>query len=223
MPVTKLFFVDDETLLLDSLDVFFSSLPDFRVIGKAQSAEEALEKLKAEQPDLLLVDLNMSGLGGLNLISAVKAQYPTTKMLVLTTYYDEKNITSALFSGADGYILKSAGREAIINAARNIVSGQSVLDRKVMSTIHAYVEQAVMEKEYIKYKELEQSILLSGLTSREKEICTMVGEGKSNVEIAELLHLSEGTIKNYLSNIYSKMGVRDRTALAVIMSRVSGV
>ncbi len=223
MPVTKLFFVDDETLLLDSLDVFFSSLPDFKVIGKAQSAEEALEKLKAEQPDLLLVDLNMSGLGGLNLISAVKAQYPYIKMLVLTTYYDEKNITSALFSGADGYILKSAGREAIINAARNIVSGQSVLDRKVMSTIHAYVEQAVMEKEYIKYKELEQSILLSGLTSREKEICAMVGEGRSNVEIADLLHLSEGTIKNYLSNIYSKMGVRDRTALAVIMSRVSGV
>jgi DNA-binding NarL/FixJ family response regulator len=221
MSATKLFFVDDETLLLDSLDVFFSSLPEFEVVGKAQSAEEALDMLKHEQPDLLLVDLNMSGIGGLNLISAVKSLYPNIRMLVLTTYYDEKNITSALFSGADGYILKSAGRDAIINAARNIISGQSVLDRKVMSTIHAFVEQAVMEKEFEKYKELEQNILLSGLTGREKEICTMVGDGKSNIEIADTLHLSEGTIKNYLSNIYSKMGVRDRTALAVIMSKVS--
>jgi len=190
------------------------------VVGKAESGEEALEKLKRVHPDLILIDLNMTGMGGLNLISAVKGVHPDMKILVLTTYYDEKNIISAVFNGADGYILKSAGREAIINAGRNTISGQSVLDNKVMSTLHSYVEQAVNDKEYAKYKELEHQILLNGLTSREKEICQLVGEGKSNLEIADTLHLTEGTVKNYLSHIYSKMDLRDRLALAVIMTRL---
>ena len=89
-----------------------------------------------------------------------------------------------------------------------------------MSTLHSYVEQAVTDKEYAKYKELEYQILLNGLTSREKEICLLVGEGKSNLEIANILHLTEGTVKNYLSHIYSKMDLRDRLALAVIMTRL---
>ncbi len=220
MSVTKLFFVDDESLLLDSLEVFFEPLAEFSVVGKAESGEEALEKLKRIRPDLVLIDLNMTGMGGINLITSIKGMYPDIKLLVLTTYYDEKNIISAVFNGADGYILKSAGRESIINAVRNTITGQSVLDNKVMSTLHSYVEQAVNDKEYAKYKELEHQILLNGLTSREKEICQLVGEGKSNLEIADTLHLTEGTVKNYLSHIYSKMDLRDRLALAVIMTRL---
>jgi DNA-binding NarL/FixJ family response regulator len=220
MSVTKLFFVDDASLLVDRVEVFFEPLPEFSVVGKAESGEEALEKLKRVHPDLILIDLNMTGMGGLNLISSVKSLYPDIKILVLTTYYDEKNIIAAVFNGADGYILKSAGRESIINAVRNTMTGQSVLDSKVMSTLHSYVEQAVNDKEYAKYKELEHQILLNGLTSREKEICQLVGEGKSNLEIAETLHLTEGTVKNYLSHIYSKMDLRDRLALAVIMTRL---
>jgi DNA-binding NarL/FixJ family response regulator len=220
MSVTKLFFVDDESLLLDSLEVFFEPLEEFSVVGKAESGEEALEKLKRVRPDLVLIDLNMTGMGGINLITSIKSMYPGIKLLVLTTYYDEKNIISAVFNGADGYILKSAGRESIINAVRNTITGQSVLDNKVMSTLHSYVEQAVNDKEYAKYKELEHQILLNGLTSREKEICQLVGEGKSNLEIADTLHLTEGTVKNYLSHIYSKMDLRDRLALAVIMTRL---
>jgi DNA-binding NarL/FixJ family response regulator len=217
----KLFFVDDEALLLDSLEIFFSAVSEFVVIGKAQSAEETMDKLRELQPDLMLIDLNMPGIGGLSLIALIKSMYPQIRMLVLTTYYDEKNITTALFNGADGYILKSAGRDSIINAVKNVLSGQSVIDRKVMATIHTFLEQAVQDKEHNRYKELEQNMLLAGLTGREKEICTMVGEGRSNLEISEALHLTEGTIKNYLSNIYSKLGIRDRTALAVIMGKVS--
>jgi DNA-binding NarL/FixJ family response regulator len=220
MSVTKLFFVDDESLLLDSLEIFFSPLEEFEIVGKSESGEDALEKLKTVKPDLIMIDLNMTGMGGLNLITAVKSLYPDIKILVLTTYYDEKNVIQAVFNGADGYILKSAGRESIINAVKNTISGQSVLDNKVMSTLHSYVEQAVTDKEYAKYKELEYQILLNGLTSREKEICLLVGEGKSNLEIANILHLTEGTVKNYLSHIYSKMDLRDRLALAVIMTRL---
>jgi DNA-binding NarL/FixJ family response regulator len=220
MSVTKLFFVDDESLLLDSLEIFFSPLTEFDIVGKAETGEEALEKLNYVKPDLIMIDLNMTGMGGLNLITSIKTLYPDVKILVLTTYYDEKNVISAVFNGADGYILKSAGRDSIINAVRNTIMGQSVLDNKVMSTLQTYVEQAVTDKEYAKYKELEHQILLNTLTSREKEICILVGEGKSNLEIADALHLTEGTVKNYLSHIYSKMDLRDRLALAVIMTRL---
>jgi DNA-binding NarL/FixJ family response regulator len=221
MKAAKLFFVDDEALLLDSLEVFFTYNKEYEVIGKAQSAEEAMEKLKELQPDLILIELHMPGAGGLNLITLIKSMYPRIKILVLTTYYDEENITAALFNGANGYILKSTGREAIINAVKNVLSGQGVFDNKVMTTIHSFLEQAVMDKEHLKHMELEHDMLLKGLTCREREICAMVGDGKSNMEISEALHLSEGTIKNYLSNIYSKMGVRDRTALAVVMGKVT--
>ena len=100
MKAAKLFFVDDEALLLDSLEVFFTYNKEYEVIGKAQSAEEAMEKLKELQPDLILIDLNMPGAGGLNLITLIKSMYPRIKILVLTTYYDEENITAALFNGA---------------------------------------------------------------------------------------------------------------------------
>lgn len=220
MEQKKLFFVDDETLLLDSLEVFFSPLPEFTVVGRAESGEEALEKLRTVKPDLILIDLNMAGMGGINLISHIRNMYPKIQLLVLTTYYDEKNITQAICNGADGYILKSAGRETIVNAVRNTISGQSVLDSKVMSMLHSYVEKAVQDKESSEHRELEYKAMLNGLTKREKEICYMVGDGKSNTEIAETLHLSEGTVKNYMSNIYSKMDLRDRTALAVIMTKL---
>jgi DNA-binding NarL/FixJ family response regulator len=118
MSVTKLFFVDDESLLLDSLEIFFSPLEEFEIVGKSESGEDALEKLKTVKPDLIMIDLNMTGMGGLNLITAVKSLYPDIKILVLTTYYDEKNVIQAVFNGADGYILKSAGRESIINAVK---------------------------------------------------------------------------------------------------------
>ena len=90
MSVTKLFFVDDESLLLDSLEIFFSPLEEFEIVGKSESGEDALEKLKTVKPDLIMIDLNMTGMGGLNLITAVKSLYPDIKILVLTTYYDEK-------------------------------------------------------------------------------------------------------------------------------------
>lgn len=220
MEQKKLFFVDDETLLLDSLEVFFSPLPEFTVVGRAESGEEALDKLRSVCPDLILIDLNMAGMGGIKLISHIRNLYPEIQLLVLTTYYDEKNITQAICNGADGYILKSAGRETIINAVRNTISGQSVLDSKVMSMLHAYVEKAVHNKETSEHREMEYKAMLNGLTRREKEICYMVGDGKSNTEIAEALHLSEGTVKNYMSNIYSKMDLRDRTALAVTMTKL---
>ena len=217
----KIFFVDDERLLLESLSVFFSTDEEFEVVGSAASAEEALEKLGHVQPDVMLVDLNMAGIGGVRLIGEVKRRMPEVRMLVLSTYYDDQSITSALSEGADGYILKSVSSSEIIEAARMVASGHTVLDQKVMSVLHRNARRLGNEIGSSDPKRAQFFEQYSKLTEREREICRLIQDGRSNREIAAVLHITEGTVKNYLSNIYGALGVRDRTALAVNLTRTA--
>lgn len=217
----KIFFVDDERLLLESLSVFFSTDQEFEVVGSAVSAEEALDKLRTVQPDVMLVDLNMAGIGGVRLIGEVKRRMPDVRMLVLSTYYDDHSITSALSEGADGYILKSFSSGEIIEAARMVASGHTVLDQKVMNVLHRSTRSMgydMGDNDPRRAKFREQYMKL---TEREREICRLIQDGRSNREIASVLHITEGTVKNYLSSIYGALGVRDRTALAVALTRTS--
>lgn len=215
----KIFFVDDERLLLESLSVFFSTDEEFEVVGSAPSAEEALEKLAHIHPDVMLVDLNMAGIGGVRLIGEVKRRMPEVRMLVLSTYYDDQSITSALSEGADGYILKSVSSSEIIEAARMVASGHTVLDQKVMSVLHRNARRLGSELNSSDPKRAQFFEQYNKLTEREREICRLIQDGRSNREIAAVLHITEGTVKNYLSNIYGALGVRDRTALAVSLTR----
>ncbi len=215
----KIFFVDDERLLLESLSVFFSTDEEFEVVGSAPSAEEALEKLAHVHPDVMLVDLNMAGIGGVRLIGEVKRRMPEVRMLVLSTYYDDQSITSALSEGADGYILKSVSSSEIIEAARMVASGHTVLDQKVMSVLHRNARRLGSELNSSDPKRAQFFEQYNKLTEREREICRLIQDGRSNREIAAVLHITEGTVKNYLSNIYGALGVRDRTALAVSLTR----
>ena len=215
----KVFFVDDERLLLESLSVFFSTDEEFEVVGSASSAEEALEKLTHVHPDVMLVDLNMAGIGGVRLIGEVKRRMPEVRMLVLPTYYDVQSITSALSEGADGYILKSVSSSEIIEAARMVASGHTVLDQKVMSVLHRNTIRLGSELNSSDPKRAQFFEQYNKLTEREREICRLIQDGCSNREISAVLHITEGTVKNYLSNIYGALGVRDRTALAVSLTR----
>ena len=217
----KIFFVDDERLLLESLSVFFSTDPEFEVVGSAASAEEALEKLAHIRPDVMLVDLNMAGIGGVRLIGEVKRRMPDVRLLVLSTYYDDQSIISAIFEGADGYILKSVSSGEIIEAARMVASGHTVLDQKVMSVLHHNARRMSREMNSSDPKQARFFEQYGKLTEREREICHLIQEGRSNREIASELHITEGTVKNYLSNIYGTLGVRDRTALAVSLTKSS--
>ena len=134
--MSKILLVDDETMLLDSLEIILS-LNDHEIVGKAHDGVEALEQLNSVQPDLALVDLNMKGMGGIELIGEMKKLYPTVKILVLTTFYDDQNITAAISRGADGYLLKDSGKDAILGAVRQILGGTTVLDAKVMQRLTA--------------------------------------------------------------------------------------
>ncbi len=196
--------VDDETMLLDSLEIILS-LNGYVITGKAKDGAEALELLKKTSCDIALVDLNMKGMGGIELIGRMKRLYPFVKILVLTTFYDDKNITDAIKNGADGYLLKDSGKDAILGAIMQLQGGNTVLDGKVMQRLSALVNRN------------ETPGIDSDLTEREKEICALVSEGLSNKQIAEKLYISEGTVKNYISVIYDKTGIHDRVQLAIAL------
>ena len=201
----RVLLVDDETMLLDSLEIILS-LNDMEIIGKAHDGNEALEILTKVSCDIALVDLNMKGMGGIELIGHMKKRYPGTRILVLTTFYDDSNITDAISGGADGYLLKDSGREAILGAIRQIMGGVSVLDPKVMQRLTALVG-----------KTAPQQPAYGEFTEREQEIAGLLVEGLTNRQIADRLYISEGTVKNYISAIYDKTGIHDRVKLVVAL------
>lgn len=220
----RILLVDDEVLLVDSLEVIFTLAEDMTVIGKAYDGIEALSLLESTTTDLALVDLNMNGMGGIELIKHIKITYPLIKVLVLTTFYDESNIIKAIQNGADGYLLKDSGRDAITHAIHQVMNGQSVLDQKVMqalSNIMLHSTQSKVTAAPLSQPNKEQidSSLLSSLTKRELELCSMIAEGYTNSQISKFMFLSEGTVKNYMTSIYDKTGIHDRASLAIYLSK----
>lgn len=215
----KILLVDDETLLLDSLEIILS-LNQMEIVGKADDGNAALGILDSVQGDcdIALVDLNMRGMGGIELIRVMKERYPKIKLLVLTTFYDDRNITEAIAGGADGYLLKDSGKDAILGAVNQIMGGVTVLDRKVMERLIALMSENLSRSENGRVRE-QDGDFSEAMTGREKEICSLMAEGLTNRQIAERLYISEGTVKNYISNIYDKTGIHDRTKLVVELKK----
>ena len=211
--MTNVMLVDDEMLLVESLEIILTYSGKFNIVGKASNGNEALDILSREQVDVMLVDLNMPQMGGIELISRVKENYPSIKMIVLTTFYDEKNITEALAGGALGYLLKDSGKDSIINAINQAITGQSVLDQKVLKKLTSIINSDNQQE-----KQRVESILRDkNLTDREKEICLLIAQGCTNDQIASTLYISEGTVKNYISSIYDKFRIHDRAKLALLL------
>ncbi len=202
----RVLLVDDEPLLLESLEIILS-FHQMEIMGKARDGREALEVLAEKTCDIALVDLNMKGMGGIELISRIKLEYPEVKILVLTTFYDDKYITQAIAGGADGYLLKDSGKEAILGAVGQIMGGRNVIDSKVMERLALLMGGAG-----------QKTRLFDGMTEREKEICTLLAQGNTNKQMAEILYISEGTVKNYISSIYEKTGIHDRAKLVALMN-----
>ena len=202
----RVLLVDDEPLLLESLEIILT-INHMNIAGMAHDGFEALEVLSKQFCDLALVDLNMKGMGGIELIARMKKEYPKVKILVLTTFYDDSNITRAIANGADGYLLKDSGKDAILGAISQIMSGRNVIDSKVMQRLAVLMSGQTAAS--------AASSLLDDMTDREKEICTLLTKGMTNKQIAEALYISEGTVKNYISAIYDKTGIHDRAKLIV--------
>ncbi len=233
--MNRVLLVDDEAMLLDSLEIILT-FNNMEIAGKAHDGNEALELLKDISCDIALVDLNMKGMGGIELIRHMKELYPKIKILVLTTFYDDKNITDAISNGADGYLLKDSGKDAILGAIAQIMGGVTVLDQKVMQRLTSLFAGNMASggsantASDMQGKELNGSSdgkdgaqdyskneIYGEFTLREKEIAGLMVEGLSNKQIADRLYISEGTVKNYISNIYDKTGIHDRVKLVVAL------
>ncbi len=201
---------DDQEVVCEGLQVILKTDPAIQVVGTARDGAEALELIPRLSPDLVLMDLKMPGMNGVQATRRIHQEYPAIKVLVLTTYDADEWVFDAIRCGAAGYLLKDTQREKLIAAIKDTVAGKTPVDPAVAGKLFAHVAQATPRPE---------STLAEGLNEREKDILRLIAAWFTNADIAARLYLSEGTVRNYVSSIFSKLGVSDRTQAAVLALR----
>lgn len=199
----KLLIVDDDPLVCSSLKTILESSPEVEVSAIGSSGDEAIGLYQQYQPDILLMDIRMNGMSGLEAGRQILGRHPDAKILFLTTFSDDAYIIQALKMGAKGYLIKQ-DFESILPALRAVQLGQSVFGNEIVSKLPDLM-QAVLPADFS----------AQGVNPREQEVIELIARGLSNKEIASKLYLSEGTVRNYLSSILDKLGLRDRTQLAI--------
>ncbi|HEY5272153.1 MAG TPA: response regulator transcription factor [Acidimicrobiales bacterium] len=194
---------DDQTVVREGLVTLLGTMSGIEVVGAAADGDEAVSLVAKLAPDVVLMDLRMPRLDGVEATRRIRAEHPATQVVVLTTYADDESIVGALRAGAIGYLTKDAGREHIGRALEAAASGQAVLDSEVQARL---VEVASLPT-----SPAAGGPLPDGLTEREAEVLRLIAAGFSNSEIAEQLYVSETTIKTHVNHIFTKTGSRHRS------------
>jgi DNA-binding NarL/FixJ family response regulator len=206
----KVVICDDQATIRDGLEMLLTLEKDIDVVGRAQDGWEAVEMAAKQQPDLVLMDLKMPGMNGIEATRQIRARYPAVKVLVLTTYDDDEWVFDAVRAGAAGYLLKDTPREELIRAVKETVLGKSFVDPAVAGKLLSRVAERQTQP---------ATLITDKLTDREVDVLRLLARGLNNAEIAERLFLSEGTVRNYVSAVFAKLEVSDRTQAAVIAIR----
>ncbi len=197
--------VDDHSMVRIGLKAYFSTLPDIQVVAEAGSGEEAVQLAAQFAPDVVLMDLLMPGMDGVEATRQVKKVSPRTQVIVLTSYHDDEHIFPAIRAGALSYVLKDIDPDELANAIRRAHAGEAVLNPRVAARLvkemHGDREEAVNP--------------FNELTDRELDVLRQIAAGKSNHEIGEALYISEKTVKSHITNILNKLHLADRTQAAV--------
>lgn len=199
----RVVIVDDDTFITGALKTILETTEEITVVGVGADGREALELYHEYKPDVLLMDIRMKEMSGLEAAEKILVQDPQAKILLLTTFSDDEYIIKALKAGVKGYLLKQ-DYQSILPALRAVCCGQSVFGTQIMEKL----PELLMEKKQFDWLNRE-------IGEKELQIISLVAEGLSNKEIAERLFLSEGTVRNYISSILDKLNLRDRTQLAV--------
>lgn len=206
----KVLIADDQEIVCEGLKRILQSDSEIKVIGIAHNGQQALDLIHHQTPDLVLMDLQMPIMNGVQAIRQLRKTHPDLPVLVLTTYMDDKWLFDAIRAGANGYLLKDRPRQELIDAIKGTASGDSYLDpavtKRVLDSVASVPEP------------MESSSDLD-LSQREQDILQLLVEGLSNADIAQRLFLSEGTVRNYLSGLFTKLGVSDRTQAVVVALR----
>ncbi|MDR1541797.1 MAG: response regulator transcription factor [Clostridiales bacterium] len=207
----KVLIADDQELIRQSLEIVLSSKPDILVAATASDGNEVLELIKADVPDVVLMDIRMPGMDGISCTKFIKLIHPEVKIILLTTFDDDDYVFSALRLGASGYLLKGVSVDSLYDAVKAVHKGGSLLTPEIASKV--FREFSKMPETPKKGSPIPTAANL--LLPNEKKIAIEIGRGLSNKEIAKKLAFSEGTVRNYLSSILSKLDLRDRTQLAI--------
>jgi len=203
----KIIICDDQSIVRDGLEMLLKLEPDMQVVGTAGDGASAVELAAQKKPDMVLMDLKMPVMSGVEATRRIRAQFPEIKVLVLTTYADDEWVFDAIQAGASGYLLKDTPRDEVIKAIRGTAEGKTYVDPSVAGKVLRQVSS---------HRTQPPSNITADLTEREIEVLRLIAKGSSNKDISEQLFLSEGTIRNHVSAILAKLGVSDRTQAAVI-------
>lgn len=207
----RVLIADDQALIRESLQIVLSNHADIEVVGAVEDGQKVLEKIPQVHPDVILMDIRMPVMDGVICTKEVKEHFPQIKIIILTTFDDDDFIFSALKYGASGYLLKGVSTEELYQAIHTVNQGGAMINPNIATKVFNLFSQMAqsnftigVEDEWIK-----------DLSSTEWKIIQQIGFGESNKEIAATLFLSEGTIRNYISGILTKLNLRDRTQLAI--------
>jgi DNA-binding NarL/FixJ family response regulator len=204
---TRLMIVDDHEVVRMGLKAALDIEDDFTVVAEAGNGKDAIEKARAHQPDIVLMDVRMEGMDGIEACREIRSELPNTKVLMLTSFAEEETVVAALLAGAAGYVLKNVARARLLEALRSVARGESLLDSKVT--------KSVLEK----LVGMQAKPGDDELTSREREVLVLIADGATNKEIAAKLVVSENTARNHVSHILSKLGFSRRSEAAAYAVR----
>ncbi|SHJ71277.1 response regulator transcription factor [Propionispora hippei] len=207
----KVMIADDQELIRESLKIVLNMNTDMKVIAVAENGNEVMRLLKSYQIDVILMDVRMPELDGVQCTNLIKDKYPNIKIIILTTFDDDEYVYNALKYGASGYLLKGVSVPELSAAIRNVVGGGAMINSNIVTKVVKLFSKMAQNNFAIKV----DARAAEELTRTERKVVVQVGRGLSNKEIAERLNLSEGTVRNSLSAVLSKLNLRDRTQLAI--------
>jgi two-component system, NarL family, response regulator DevR len=205
MTKTRILLVDDHDIVRLGLMTLLNDQPDMEVIGEASTATEAVRAVESLAPDVVLMDIRLPGEGGIEATRQVTAKFPTSKVVMLTSFADDELVMRAISAGAVGYVLKQVGNEELIRAIQAAARGEALLDPSTTARLLSRVREADRKAQEDAFREL---------SDREMDVLVYLAKGKTNAEIAALLNLSEKTVGNYVSNMFEKLHLNNRVELA---------
>jgi two-component system, NarL family, response regulator DevR len=206
----RVFLLDDHEVVRTGLRSLLETADDMTVVGEASTVEEALSRIPPTKPDVAILDVRLPDGSGVEVCREIRSRWPEVACLMLTSYSDDEALFASIVAGAAGYVLKQIGGTDLVADVRTVAAGHSLLD----PTLTEHVLERIRGGR-------EEDPLLAGLTPQERKILELIGEGKTNRQIAEEMFLAEKTVKNYVSNLLAKLGMERRTQAAVYVSRVA--
>jgi DNA-binding NarL/FixJ family response regulator len=205
----RVFLVDDHEVVRRGLTALLEAEDDIEIAGEADTAAHALARIPATRPDVAIIDVRLPDQDGITVCREIRSKLPDTACLMLTSFSDEEALFNAVMAGAAGYVLKQIHGADLITAVRTIASGQSLLDPHSTAQMLHHLRQRQTHKDP-----------LANLSDQERQILTLIGEGLTNRQIGEQLYLAEKTVKNYVSNLFTKLDMRRRTQAAAYAAQL---